>query len=181
MRLFVALDLPEPMRGDLLDMQDDLGVGREVPEENLHLTLAFLGSCSEQEAEVLHEMLSEIRLPKVRLTVQGAALFGGSRHSFLAALVERVPELVSLQEKTCQAARMAGIALPRRRFKPHVTLVRFSRRLSEIAQSRIGAWLGAYGNARFAQAEAVRFSLYRSHLHEDGPVYEQLAEYPLWS
>lgn len=181
MRLFVALDLPERLRGDLLDMQDGLGLGREVPEENLHLTLAFLGDCSEQEVEALHEMLDELRAPKVRLTVHGAELFGGRRSSFLAASVERVPELVSLHEKTCQGARMAGIALPRRRFKPHVTLVRFSNRLPDIAQGRIGAWLGTYGNARLAQAEAVRFSLYRSHLFEDGPVYEQLAEYPLLS
>ena len=42
MRAFLALDLPQETRDALIRVQADLPVGRPVPCENLHLTLAFL-------------------------------------------------------------------------------------------------------------------------------------------
>lgn len=178
MRLFVALDLPEGLREALFDVQDDLGFGREVSEENLHLTLAFLDDQPPQVATALHEMLSAIRAPGMRLAVRGAEAFGGAHPSLLAARVERTPELAALYEKVAQAVRMAGIDLPRRRFKPHVTLVRFPRRLPDGAQGRIAGWLSMHGNL-MAEGVAESFGLYRSTLHEGGPRYEALATYPL--
>lgn len=178
MRLFVALDLPDGLREALFDVQDDLGFAREVPEENLHLTLAFLDDQPPQVAQALHEGLSEIRAPRMDLAVRGAEVFGGARPALLAALVERTPDLAALHDKVGQVARMAGIDLPRKRFKPHVTLLRFPRRLPDGAQDRIGAWLAANG-ALSAQGQAETFSLIRSTLHEDGPRYEALATYSL--
>ena len=47
MRLFIAINLSDDMKAALLDLQNDLydrGVrGRYTTEENLHLTLAFIG------------------------------------------------------------------------------------------------------------------------------------------
>ncbi len=47
MRLFIAVQLSEPMRGAISKVQDGLlrlGVrGSYTPRENLHLTLAFIG------------------------------------------------------------------------------------------------------------------------------------------
>ncbi len=179
MRLFVALDLPETLRDALSDVQGGLGVGREVPEENMHLTLAFLDDQPEQAAATLHDMLSAIRAARVRLNIRGVDGFGGNRYGLVAALVERVPELVSLQEKVLQAARMAGLEQRRRRFRPHVSLVRFPRHLSEIDRARIAEWLAMHGGLSLDGGEAAQFSLYRSTLREDGPIYEALAEYPL--
>ncbi|WP_420566598.1 RNA 2',3'-cyclic phosphodiesterase [Thalassovita sp.] len=179
MRLFIALDPPEGLRDALMDMQDGLGLGREVPPENLHVTLAFLGDQPEASAELLHEMLGAIRAPAVRLTLRGAEMFGGRQPRAAVALVEKVPELVALQEKVVQAARMAGIELPRRRFKPHFTLMRLPRFLPDFAEHRIAAWLGRNGDLVYAGGDALQFTLYRSTLHGDGPIYDALAQYPL--
>lgn len=179
MRLFVALDLPEALRDALMDMQDGLGVGREVPEENLHLTLAFLGDQPEDVAARVHDMVSAIRAHRVRLTLRGVEMFGGRHPKAAVALVEQVPELVSLRDKICQAVRMAGVDLPRRRFKPHVTLMRLPRYLPDYAGQRIGAWLGRYGDLVLPAGEATQCSLIQSRLHQDGPIYDALAHYPL--
>lgn len=179
MRLFVALDPPEGLRDVLMDMQDGLGLGREVAPENLHVTLAFLGEQPDPEIEVLHEMLTAIRAPAVRLTLRGVEMFGGRRPSAAVALIEKVPELAQLHDKVAQAARMAGMDLPRRRFNPHVTLMRLPRHLPDYAQARIGAWLATHGDALHRGAEAAHFTLYHSTLHADGPIYEPLAHYPL--
>lgn len=179
LRLFVALDLPEALREDLMDIQDGLGVGREVDEENLHITLAFLDGQNPQVVEPLHDMLWAIQMAPVRLKVTGLELFGGRQPSLMAALFEKVPELAALQEKVAQAARMAGIDLPRQRFKPHATLVRFPRALPYEARQRIVAYMARQGGITLEGGEATSFSLYRSRLREDGPVYEALATYPL--
>lgn len=179
MRLFVSLDVPEALKEALGDVQDDLGVGRMVPEENLHLTLAFLDHHPPQVAEAVHEALSGIRAPQVRLEVRGTEVVGGKRPALLAAMVEPVPELVHLHDKVAQAVRMAGVDLPRRRFRPHVTLVRFPNRLPDFATDRIAAWLADFGDMRMNGGLAQTFSLYQSTLREDGPIYDALACYPL--
>ncbi|MGH1356338.1 MAG: RNA 2',3'-cyclic phosphodiesterase [Thalassovita sp.] len=179
MRLFVALDPPEGLRDTLMDLQDGLGVGREVALENLHLTLAFLGDQPAATVEVLHDMLSAVRSPQVRVTLRGVEMLGGAQPRAAVALVEKVPELVALQDKVVQAARMAGIELPRRRFKPHFTLMRLPRYLPDFAEPRIAAWLGRHGDLVQAGGDALKFTLYQSTLREDGPIYEPLAHYPL--
>ncbi|MDX1780954.1 MAG: RNA 2',3'-cyclic phosphodiesterase [Thalassovita sp.] len=179
LRLFVALDLPEDLCEALMDLQDGLGVGREVDAENIHITLAFLGRQNPQVVEQLHDMLWSIQMRPVRLRVSGLELFGGRQPNLVAALFEKVPEMIALQEKVAQAARMAGIELDRRRFKPHATLVRFPRDLSYEARERIAAYMAAKGGSTLEGGEAASFSLYSSRLREEGPVYEALATYPL--
>ena len=179
MRLVVSLDLPLGLRQVLGDIQDDLGVGRMVPDENLHLTLTFLDDQPPQLAERLHAYLSAIRAPAVRLSISGVEVFGGNHPAALVALIQNTPELILLHDKVAQAARMAGIDLPRRRFKPHVTLVRFPRRMPDYAPHRIAAWLSLHGDLQAVGDVAAQFSLIRSTLHQDGPLYETLASYPL--
>jgi 2'-5' RNA ligase len=179
MRLFVALDPSEGLRDALMDLQDGLGLGREVVPENLHLTLAFLGDQPDSALELLHDMLGAVRAERVRLTLRGVEMFGGQRPSAAVALVEKVPELGALQDKVGQAVRMAGMELPRRRFKPHFTLMRLPRHLPDYAETRIAAWLGRYGDLVQPGGEALQFTLYQSTLREDGPIYDPLAHYPL--
>ena len=102
----------------------------------------------------------------------------------MMAFIKLVTELYMASEALvfpveAQAARLAGVDLSRRRFKPHVTLVRFPNRLPDYAADRIGAWLASHGDLRLDGGDAVQFSLYRSTLHEDGPIYDALASYPL--
>ncbi|CUH84021.1 RNA 2',3'-cyclic phosphodiesterase [Thalassovita mediterranea] len=178
-RLFIALDLPETLRDGLLGVAEGLGIGREVEEENLHLTLAFLDAQADDVLEPLHEGLSDLRLPQVRLQLQGLEVWGGKSPNALVMLAERVPELLHLQEKVAQVVRGAGIDLPRRRFKPHVTLVRFQRGLPPDAQARLAAFVLSQGATMMPLEEGVTFSLYQSTLTADGPIYEALASYGL--
>ena len=178
-RLFLALDLPDNLRDGLMALPEGLGIGREVEEENLHLTLAFLDAQPDHILEPLHDGLTTVQQPQVRLQLTGLELWGGRQPSTLVMLAERVPELIHLQEKLAHLVRVAGIDLPRRRFKPHVTLVRFQRGLPPEAQARLAGFMAAEGGASLPLAEAESFSLFQSTLTADGPIYEALATYPL--
>jgi len=86
--------------------------------------------------------------------------------------------MIRLRKKVRAAARGAGIDLPRERFRPHVTLARFSRS-KPVDMGRLTAFLGAYGGFRAGPFAVDRFCLYRSTLTPEGPVYDVLADYPL--
>ena len=87
-RLFIAVQLSEEMRGKICKVQDDLlrkGVrGNYTPRENLHLTLAFIGDYSDPE-QVL-EVVSGIPFEPFELRLDGMGCFGdlwwaGLKHS----------------------------------------------------------------------------------------------------
>jgi len=61
MRAFLALDIPENTVAALTRLQTAIPFGRPVPEDNLHLTLAFLDDAPEAELEDLHELLTGLR------------------------------------------------------------------------------------------------------------------------
>lgn len=178
MRAFVALDLPEAARAALLALQAGLRVGRIVPEDNLHLTLAFLGDIPDSQAFDLAEALHTATLPAASLALHGLDLFGPKRAAVLAAKGEGAG-LEALHAKVMRTAREAGIALPRRRFRPHVTLARLPRDLGARSEATLADFLAL--NARFdvAPTPAPGLTLYRSHLRQSGALYEPLAEVSL--
>lgn len=179
MRSFIAIPVPEEDAPALHKVQQALEVGRAVDPENWHVTLAFLGDQPESVLEELHERLSEIAVEAFEMRIAGVDVFGGRSPSVLHARAEASAPLTRLRKKVRAAARATGIDLPRERFRPHVTLARFRRRMTMLETQRIAGVLEAYGDLDAGRHEVGRFALYRSQLGQGGPVYEALAEYPL--
>ena len=167
MRAFLALPVPEDTAAALVRLQSDLRSGRPVPEENLHLTLAFLGDVGDQALHELHLGLVSalFRTAPVRFT--GLAGFPARDGQLIVAEVAPDPALVTLQGQITRIARAAGLELPRRRFRPHVTLMRGARRGLVGGRPELPAYL------------ADRLVLYRSTLRPDGARHDEIESYPL--
>lgn len=122
MRLFIALRLTEAMREAITDLQRVLqrqGVkGNYTPSENLHLTLAFIGEYSDPE-HVL-EVLSAVPFEPVELTLEGVGAFGDLWWIGL----ESCQGLQDYVRKLRHALAQAGIPFDRKRFSPHITMLR---------------------------------------------------------
>lgn len=176
MRAFVALDLPDGLLRDVTRLQSGLGVGRVVAEENLHLTLAFLGEISHEQMMDMAEGLATLNAAPVALSLAGLDTMGGDMPRVLAIRAEPTDPLISLQKKVSGLARDAGLTLQRRRFRPHVTLSRLPRKLTSTDERRLGEFLSLNGAARLTPYTADTLTLYRSHLRDDGASYEPLAE-----
>lgn len=176
-RAFAALALPEPVRFELMLVQQGLPVPRPIPAESLHLTLVFLGELPEPRLDDVHLAFRAVSAPGFEVALAGLGLFGGARPRLVYAAVAANPALERLQAKLETAARGAGVALAGRRFVPHVTLARLPERFAERDRlERAVAARGAWTAPRFA---AEDFRLYRSHLGGESPLYEELARYPL--
>ena len=92
-------------------------MGRAVPVNNLHLTLAFLDEQPEETLQALHEELEDLRLPAFDLSLKGVDVFGGVRSRALAVLAEQNPLLLELQKAVVSRLYRVGITAVSRRCK----------------------------------------------------------------
>ena len=122
MRLFIAVELSEEMKNALRRAQDELcdhGVrGRFTPAENMHLTLAFIGEVP--DAEPVLEALSKVSFTPFSLCLEGLGCFG----DLWWAGMEASDALASLARTVRHALADAGVPFDRKRFSPHITLIR---------------------------------------------------------
>jgi len=178
-RAFVAIPLPDGVVRGLAATQAGLPAGRPVPAENFHLTVAFLGEHPTTVIEDVHLALQGIRGPAFSLSMSGVGLFGGARPRVLFAGIDPDPALSRLREKVLQAARGAGLRLDRERYSPHVTLARFNSGLKGEAAQEMRDFAARRMGFRAGPFTVEEFVLYRSTLGRNGPVYDELAVYPL--
>lgn len=168
-RLFVALDLPSEVRSALA-VAGDPSVWRPVPAENLHVTLAFLGSRAESDVGVVAGALEG--LPAVgEMVVDGVLLLPPRRPRVMAVRLSD-PTGAAARVQALVSARLvsAGVYEPERReWLPHVTVARARGR---GGVGREGGPLPSVAALRFVPAAVT---LYRSRLARGGSVYEPLA------
>ncbi|CTQ49554.1 RNA 2',3'-cyclic phosphodiesterase [Jannaschia donghaensis] len=176
MRTFVALPLPEPWITPLMRAQSAVRGGRPVDADDLHVTLAFLDDQPEDRLDALHEALEAKPLPAAALAPRSYSAIGTPPRMFALDL-DATPGLTALHTAIRSAARTSGIALPRDRFRPHVTLRRFTR--GDAAGDGIGPALERLGPPDLASETARLCALWSSVLTPQGPIYDVLASYPL--
>jgi 2'-5' RNA ligase len=177
-RLFIGIRPPEAVRDLLLDAMEGIEGARWIDEDNLHLTLRFIGEVERPVANDLAAALGQIAARPFTLSIDGVGHFDKrSRHgSSPRALWARVPLtglLSELRMKVERACETVGLGRETRRFTPHITLARLDRSSGDI-----GRWLASFGDMR-AVWQVDEFILYQSHLGHTGARYEVVAEYPL--
>jgi len=174
-RLFVALPLPEPVRDLLLDATGDAPELRWVPEDNLHLTLRFVGEVERPVADDLAAALALIRSPLFDLRITGVGQFSRRGGGTLWAGVEPRDLVAALAAKVDRVCVSVGLKPERRAFHPHVTLARYGRDGGAAARAFVERTRGL-GSAPFA---VDRFILFESRLSRHGAQYDAVAVYSL--
>lgn len=179
MRVFLALDLPPGWPDALGQLQDALKIGRHVDEDDLHLTLAFLGDVAVPPLEELNLALEMLRTGPLWLAVKGLGTFGSEQPRSLHARIAPDEALLHLQRKVATMVRASGIALPHSRFVPHVTLARFPASMAPDEHARLGRFLQAHGDFALPPAAIASLSMIRSTLAPDGARHDLLERYEL--
>ncbi|SLN16310.1 RNA 2',3'-cyclic phosphodiesterase [Roseisalinus antarcticus] len=179
MRAFVAIDLPDDAAPVLERLQVRMPIGRAVDPETFHITLAFLGDVPAGPLEELDAELSLLVAAPFEITIAGLTTFGGHTPAVMAAEIVPTQALTDLQARIASAARLAGIALERRRFRPHVTLARFRGDVTGDRLERLRRFLESEARFRLDPFLATQVVLYGSTLTRSGPIHEDLASYAL--
>jgi 2'-5' RNA ligase len=175
-RLFAALAVPEDIGTALQARQTGIEGARWRPLETLHVTLRFFGAVREDLARDLDAELTALSRRPFEIMLQGAGMFadGDGPEAVWAGLAESEP-LTRLAETCEMAARRAGLAPEKRRYRPHVTLAYLRR----PDPAEVAAWIQANNLLKSPPILIDRFGLYSSTQTKAGSVYELEAEYQL--
>jgi RNA 2',3'-cyclic 3'-phosphodiesterase len=175
-RLFVALEMPESVQSQLSGMLSGVPEARWVDPENFHLTLRFIGEVDEPTAEEIAAALSRLRMPSFTLVLDGMGYFESrGRLRALWVGVRPEPALDALRRKVESTVVAAGLEAEKRKFKPHVTLARFSRTPVEAA----GPFLAMHAGIRSTAFAVESMTLFESVLGQGAPTYYPELEIPL--
>ena len=174
-RLFVAIRPPEAICDLLIDAMDDSPELRWVGDEQLHLTLRFIGEVERPVASDLAAVLGRVQAEPFELRINGIGRFDQKRGGAVWAGVEPKAPVASLAAKVERACLSVGIEPERRTFHPHITLARWKGRSSRAADSLVERLTGLSSDP----FPVDRFILFESQLSRHGPHYEAVADYEL--
>ena len=177
-RLFVAVDLPEATKDRVLSLREhDLPPGRWTRREALHLTLHFIGDVPEAVARAYQRALAQVEASSFDMRISGVGQFPiEARPRVIWAGVENRPALRVLYEAVGAALESEGFIRERRRFHPHITLMRFKKPPRRGHASR---WINAQQDFYAEPFKVERFVLYESELRPSGAVYSKRQVYAL--
>lgn len=175
MRLFVAIRPPRPARERLIAAMGGISGARWQSDDQLHLTLRFIGEVDRRQAEDAHAALGAVHYPRFEAWLAGAGFFEtrGKPDTLWAGVAPR-EALSALHKKIDKALDRAGLEPERRAFVPHITLARLSR-----SAGPIDGFLEQAGDLSCPPFAVDRFALFESDLTAERAVYSMLADYPL--
>lgn len=184
MRLFVAVEVPEPPRRDLRrrvdGVRDRLPRARWVEFDNVHLTLLFLGETAEADVPALSAKLREAfaRCPPLELRLSSGGTFPPNRPARVAWVgIEAPDELETLQADITRAAVEAfGFEPEDRPFHPHVTVARCPDPWRRDAIDKLKTALTGPIGPPFVAHEGI---LFESKLSPKGARYRTVDVFPM--
>lgn len=174
-RLFVALRPPAVIRDRLVSTNGGVPGARWQTDEQIHLTLRFIGTVDRRQADDVATALGNVHVPPFAIALDGCGRFGeGSRSGSLWIGVSPHAPLVALHKKVEQACRRAGLPPEGRAYLPHITVARLAR-----GAGPADAFLSA--NAALTSEPFVvdSFGLYESTLGGEGATYTLAERYRL--
>lgn len=181
MRAFVAVEVPEEIRKGLWRAAEELsGSGASiVSEENMHVTLAFLGETGESEIARIKHALYGLGFKAFDAEIRGIGIFDPGMPRVAFGCISRGREgFLGLHSEALRLIKESGIAISpktaREEYVPHVTLARFRRapdrkKLTDIVKK--------YEDHAFGRFGVTGIKLKGSAIAEEGPTYSDLGEF----
>ena len=182
MRAFIAIDVSDEVRDNLLKAQERIGSKaakiKFVERENFHVTLKFLGEIDEITAEEVKKALAEIskKHKKHRVRVKGIGVFPNPNYvRVIWAGVENDEGIKAIARDVEREMRRLGFKKDKD-FVAHITIgrVKFVRYKVELAMA-----LKDLANEDFGEFEVNAIELKKSTLTPKGPIYETVARFEL--
>ncbi|MEG3164985.1 RNA 2',3'-cyclic phosphodiesterase [Sphingomonas sp. PB2P19] len=176
-RLFVALRPPPAVRTQLAATMEGVIGARWQDDDQLHLTLRFIGEVERPLAEDITGTLGQIYAEAPTIALSGVGRFErrGATTTLWAGVTPH-DALAALHRKVDQACIRAGLPAEHRAYLPHVTLARLARGAAGPDADR---WIADHAGLASAPFALPHMMLYESVLTRDGARYEPVMRWPL--
>jgi len=150
---------------------------KPVEEDNIHLTLKFLGNVSASKLEEIKSSLTQVAFPPFSLEIKGAGAFPSLKRMNViwVGVGEGWSQVELIYEQTEKLLHQLGFSRETRDFSPHITVARVK---SGRKRDEIAAFLGHLTDESFGTFNVQSVRLKQSVLSPSGPKYSTLFEVP---
>ena len=175
-RLFVAIDLPDPVKQNLTEVSYGLPGAKWLDPSQLHVVLKFIGEVDGAVFRDVLDALATVHMEPFEITLKGMGYFpprGEPR--LLWAGIEDGERLKQLRNKVESTLVRAGMESEKRKFAPHVGLAK----VRETPPGRLATYLGQNALFRLPPFDVREFCLFSSFLSSEMAIHQIEAVYPL--
>ena len=177
-RLFVALRPPPQIRAALAATMDGVQRARWQDDDQIHLTLRYIGEVDRRMAEEIVLALGHIHAAPVEIALSGVGAFDRKGHvDALWAGVAPHDALAALHRKVDHALVRVGLKPESRAYLPLFTLARLCRGAGSGAE--IDLWRAAHAALASPVFRLEHLTLFESRLGGEAARYEVVERWPL--
>lgn len=175
-RLFIAIDLPERIKDDITSIYSAIPGAKWTEEEQLHLTLRFIGNTNEPTRQKIINALRSVSVQPFSMAIKGTGFFPPRKEPrILWVGVSAGEELLRLQAKIERTMVSIGISPEERKFHPHITIAR----LNGSPHEKIAQFLTSNSLLSTESYTVNEYYLYESFLRKEGALHVKDATYRL--
>jgi len=179
-RLFAALNFPEEIKVQIVRLRNEAIPNpfdyKWEPVEKLHLTLKFIGEVEETLVEEITKEISFISdFSEFHCSLTEFGFFYSGEEPRILWLGLKIDKgIFDLVRKLNENLSKLGIEEERKKFKPHLTLMRVKKKLDK-------SFINSFENCKLPDTEfkANSVSLFKSELHPKGSIYKELKKFNL--
>ncbi len=176
MRTFIAIDIPKELKEKIYNAfnyeRERIKGVKWVEEENLHITLKFIGEIKEEKIKEIEKILDEIqnKFKSFEVSLGELGGFPGFKNPRVLWIgvspPEKIEEIFNFIE---DRAEKVNIEREERKFHPHITVARIKERKGISFEKK-----------KFDDKfKANKIVLFKSDLRPEGPIYTKIKEVKL--
>jgi len=180
-RAFIAVEIENPQTlSKILKFRDEVAVSgadvKPVEDENIHLTIRFLGEISEYTLREIQNILSTIKMQPIYMHIRGVGAFPDIVRPRVVwvGIVKGFNELKTIRDyidRGIAERRLVEVHRDQHEFSPHITVarVRSGRGLKALIDV-----INRYADHDFGETVVTKIVLKQSILTPRGPIYRDL-------
>lgn len=175
-RLFVAIPIDTEIRRKLSSLGQMIHGASAVSEDQIHLTLRFIGEVESTLFHDIRERMHELNSCPLQISVKGTGHFpprGNPR--VIWAGIEPAGDVIILRNRVNTILSKCGIAYEHRKFHAHITLAR----LKNSSPKRVADFLAGNALLQSPVFTVNQVHLYSSKLTANGAIHRIEGSYPL--
>lgn len=175
MRCFIAVDIPEKIKDDVIKIQQELQNldTRLVERDNMHFTLKFLGEIPDDSVKAVKEGLRTVKSQPIMIGLAGIGFFPSLSFIRVVWIGADSREFFNLHVAVNDT--LADI-FKKEKPAPHLTLARVR---SQTYQKELLDFGKKYEKSTFGSFEVRQIKLKKSTLSKKGPAYEDVEVFEL--